>query len=327
MLNVAICGAGSLGTRHAQNFSQIADCEVTLVYDVDDRAARTLAEAVGARPAEEESELWGDEVDIVAVTTPTPFHHQYTVKAAEAGKHVFCEKPMCRELDQGEEMLEAVENAGITFMVGHVLRYFPQYALTRDLILDGAIGEVGIARTSRINTMPRGSNDWFADYEMSGGVTLDMTIHDFDWLLWTFGPAERVYSVGRQDMLPTLDYALTTIRFESGAIAHCEGSWADLGSFRTSFDIAGRGGLLRHDSTQMPTLTVQQRAAEGETAAVQVPESPATKSPYLLEDEHFVQCVLSGEAPSISGEEALAAVEVALAALQSNEWGGEVVEL
>lgn len=327
MLSVAICGAGGLGSRHAQNFMQIPGAEVTLVHDVVEEAAAELAEAVGARVAGAESELFGDDIDIVVIATPTPDHAYYTVKAAEAGKHVLCEKPMCRTMEQGEQMLDAVEEAGITFMVGHVVRFFPQYARARDLIQSDEIGEVGVARTSRINTMPTGRGNWFQDYALSGGVTLDMTIHDFDFLLWTFGPVERVYSVGAPQKMPLLDYGLTTIRFESGAIAHAEGSWADLGSFRTSFDIAGSNGLLRHDSTAMSTLTIQRRSGEDARAGVQVPESPAERSPYLIQDEHFVDCVLTGDAPAISGEEALDAVELALAALASNEAGGKVIEL
>ncbi len=327
MLNVAVCGAGGLGSRHAENFNAIADTNVTLVYDLAEDAAAELAGAVDARVASSESEVFGDDVDIVVVTTPTPHHAYYTVKAAEAGKHVFCEKPMCRTMEQGEQMLEVVRSSGVTFMVGHVLRFFPEYARANALIRAGEIGEVGVARTSRINTMPAGRNSWFHDYSLSGGVTLDMTIHDFDWLLWTFGPAERVYSVGAPEHMPLLDYGLTTIRFESGAIAHAEGSWADTGSFRTSFDIAGSDGLLRHDSTQMATLTIQHRASEEGQAGVQVPSSPASKSPYMIEDEHFVDCILTGEPPAVTGDEALDAVELALAALQSNEAAGEVVEL
>ncbi|MGI5818054.1 MAG: Gfo/Idh/MocA family protein [Armatimonadota bacterium] len=327
MLKVAICGAGGLGTRHAENFRAIPETEVTLVYDVVEDAAAELAGKVGARVASEEAEVFGDDVDVLVVATPTPVHAYYTVKAAEAGKHVFCEKPMCRTVEQGEEMLEAVRDAGITFMVGHVVRFFPQYARANALIAAGEIGEVGVARTSRINTMPTGRDRWFQDYALSGGVTLDMTIHDFDWLLWTFGPAERVYSVGAPQKMPLLDYGLTTIRFESGAIAHAEGSWADTGAFRTSFDVAGSDGLLRHDSTQMSTLTIQRRATEEGRAGVQVPSSPAVRSPYMIEDEHFVQCIISGEEPAITGDEALDAVELALAAMKSNESAGEVVEL
>jgi len=327
MLTVAICGAGGLGRNHAENYAAIPDVEVALVFDVVADAAAALADDLGARATTDEADLWADGIDVVAITTPTPFHADYTIKAAQAGKHVFCEKPMCRTMEQGEAMLQVVADAGVAFMVGHVLRFFPEYVLARELIQSGEIGQVGVARTSRINTLPGGPNSWFCNYDLSGGVTLDMTVHDFDWLLWTLGPARRVYSVGVPEHMPPLDYGLTTIRFESGAIAHCEGSWADLGQFRTSFDIAGSDGLICHDSTQMATLQTQLRGGAEGLAAVQVPESPAAKSPYLLEDEHFVQCVTQGRQPAISGEEALAAVEVALAALESNEAGGKVIAL
>ncbi len=327
MLSVAICGAGGLGTRHAENFEQIPDTEVALVHDVVESAAIELAEATGARVARAEEEIFDDDIDIVVIATPTPDHAYYAIKAADAGKHVFCEKPLSRTLEQAREVLDAVETAGVTFMVGHVVRFFPQYARAHDLIVSGEIGEVGVAFTSRINTMPTGRGNWFQDYALSGGVTLDMTIHDFDWLLWTFGPAERVYSVGAPEKMPLLDYGLTTIRFESGAIAYAEGSWADVGSFRTSFDIAGSNGLLRHDSTQVSTLTVQRREGEEAHAGVQVPESPAERSPYLIEDEHFVRCVLTGEEPPVSGEEAFDSLALALAAVESNEAGGKLVEL
>ncbi len=312
MLKVALTGAGGLGGNHAANFTQTPETEVTVVHDVDLDRAETLASRYGARATTDAADLVSDDIDVVAVCTPTPAHAEYVIMAAEAGKHVFTEKPMCRTLEQGRAMLDAVEAAGVTFMVGHVVRWFPEYARARDIIQSGGIGDIGVARVARINSQPSGTNGWFEDYEQSGGVILDMSIHDIDWLLWTLGPAERVYAVGCPDRMPLMDYGLVTVRFQSGAIGHIEGSWADLGRFRTSFDVAGSGGLLKYDSTQMDT---------------QVPSSPAAVSPYLLEDQHFVDCILSGEQPMVSGADALAAVELALAALQSIDAGGESVSL
>jgi len=326
MLRVAICGAGGLGTSHAGNFQQIPEAEVVLVYDPVQEAAAGLAKAVGAQAARDAAELYADDIDVVCVTTPTPYHAEYAIKAAEAGKHILCEKPMARTVEQGQALLEAVERAGVTMMVGHVVRFFPEYARARDLVQSGAIGRVGMVRTSRLNTLPAGSGGWFANYQMSGGVTFDMVIHDFDWLLWTFGPAERVYAVGVPEHMPPLDYSLTTIRFKSGAVAHAEGSWADLGLFRTEFEIAGSGGLIKHDSTRMATLTVQKRGQQEGLAAVQVPESPG-KSPYLIEDEHFVECILAGKQPQITPQDAQDALALAAAACESIEAGGKVVHL
>lgn len=326
MFKIALAGAGTLGGDHARNFASIDGCQVAVVFDVVRQNAEALAAEVGAQVAADEDRLWADDIDVVVVTTPTPFHADYCVKAAKAGKHIFCEKPLARTLEQGEKVLEAVRDAGVTMMVGHVLRWFDPYARARDLVRQGAVGEVGMIRLSRINTLPGGPQSWFARYDWSGGVILDMSVHDLDWLLWTFGPAEKVYARGLYDRLPNMDYALMTIRLECGAIAHVEGSWADLGMFRTSFEIAGSGGLIEHDSTRNITLTVQSREAAEEMEAVQRPSSPAPKSPYLLEDEHFIHCLETGEAPMVTLDEAFEAMRLALACCQSAETG-ELVKL
>lgn len=327
MLRVAITGAGGLGARHADNYANIPDTRVALIHDTDEDRARALAERVGAEATSDAGALVGDDVDVVVVCTPTPAHSDYVIMAAQAGKHVFTEKPMARTMEEGRAMLAAVAETGVTFMVGHVVRWFPPYANARAMIQSGDIGEVAVVRVSRINSQPTGVDGWFADYAQSGGVLLDMAIHDIDWLLWTFGPAERVYGVGCPDRMPLLDYALVTIRFRSGVIAHVEGSWADLGQFRTSFDIAGSGGLLRYDSRDNATLTVQKREAASGPVGTQGSRTLGPVSPLLLEDRHFVECILTGSDPMVSGEDALAAIEVALAGLESIVSGGEVVEL
>ncbi len=321
MLNIAIAGAGTLGSDHARNFAGIDGCQIVAVYDVVEEAAKRLAAQVGGEPTTDESRLYRDDVDIVVVTTPTIFHADYCIKAAKAGKHIFCEKPLARTLEQGEQIVQAVRKAGVKMMVGHVLRFFPEYVRARELVQNGTIGTVGMVRMSRINTLPGGPGSWFTRYDWSGGVVLDMSIHDLDWLLWTFGPVQRVYAQGLYKRLPNLDYALMSLRFESGAIAHVEGSWADLGAFRQSFEIAGSGGLIEYDSTRTVTLNVQVRGAEGELEAVQRPSSPAPKSPYLLEDEHFIQCLKQDREPAVTVEDAFESMRLALACLESIEQG------
>ncbi len=326
MLNVAVIGTGTLGKSHVANFAQIDGCQVRRVYDVVAEAAQECSEQVGAEVASDAKECYADDIDVVVVTTPTSYHAEYCVQAAQAGKHIFCEKPMTRTVEQGEEIMAAVAEAGVTMTVGHVVRLFPEYAQATKMIKSGELGKIGMVRMTRINTMPRGSHSWFQDFEASGGVFLDMSIHDVDWLLWTFGKPERIYMKGLWEHMPKLDYALCTLRFPDGTIAHVEGSWADLGLFRTNFEITGSEGLLAHDSTANVTLTVQKRATEGTGAAeVQVPASPAYKSPYLMEDELFIEALQTGGPPPVSVSEALEAVKVALAGLQSAQTG-EVVE-
>lgn len=325
MLNIALIGAGTMGRMHADNFARIEGCRVTSVYDQLPQAARAVADQVGAQAVPDPQGALADDVDVVVVACPTPQHAQYCCMAAEAGKHVFCEKPLARTLDQGERIVEAVGRAGVGMMVGHVVRFFPEYAAATAEVHSGAVGKVGMVRTSRINTLPGGPGSWFRDYQMSGGVTLDMVVHDLDWLLWTFGKATTVCSRSLYRRMPDLDYSLSSIRFAGGAIAHVEGSWADVGAFRTSFEIAGSNGLIEHDSTENSTLLVQRRGSEDGLAATQVPASPS-KSPYLIEAEAFIEAVTTSTAPPVTVEDAFAALELALAACRSAETG-ETVKL
>jgi len=160
---------------------------------------------------------------------------------------------------------------------------------------------------------------------MERGVTLDLIIHDFDWILWTFGPAERVFAKGLHYRgLDHLDYSLVTIRLKSGAIAHVEGTWAHPTAFRVKVEVAGDGGLLNFDSGKSTPLVISRRAAEGGGPGVQVPESPLAESPYYLELKHFIDCLEGGREPDIKPQEAMQACAVALAALESMRTGKPV---
>jgi predicted dehydrogenase len=211
-------------------------------------------------------------------------------------------------------------------MVGHVLRYFPEYRKAKELVDKGKVGRPAVVRCTRGGSFPRASQDWYAKYEMSGGLILDMIIHDFDFLRWCFGPVERVYAKGLlMKKLDHIDYALVTLRFKNGVIAHVEGSWAHPGGFGTKLEIAGDKGLIQFDSIQDAPLNLKVKDAKT-GAGVAVPESPLKESPYTLELKHFVNCVQNNKEPEITGDDALAALEVSLAAIESIK-SGEVVTL
>jgi len=210
---------------------------------------------------------------------------------------------MTRTLDEADQVLETVEAAGVKMMVAHVLRFFPEYQTARQMVQEGQLGDVGMIRMARVNLMPGG---WFGDLQRSGGVILDMIIHDFDWLLWTLGPPERIYAQGLYEQLPVLDYALCTFRFSQGTIAFVEGSWADTTGFRTSFEITGSGGLLAHDSIESATL---------------MPMTPTAKSPYQIEEELFIAAIEDDIEPPVTAQDGREAVRLALAVLESAQTG------
>jgi len=313
-----------MGRMHAQAWADTKRVEIVGVYDANPDYAEALASRYSA-PALDLPQLL-KRADIVDVCTPTHTHHQYVIEAARAGKHIFCEKPLARTLEQGEEMIKEVEKAGVKFMVGQVLRWFPEYRKAKRMIEEGAIGNPISARTTRGGAFPRGIGDWYADFEKSGGVILDLIIHDFDFLRWCFGEVERVFAHSLTfRKLEHFDYTLVILRFRSGVVGHIEGIFAyPPGSpFRTSYEIAGEKGMLLFDNQSTVPLRALTKPKEG-AVGVAVPESPLAENPYFLEIEHFLTCVEEDREPEVKAEDGFQAIRIALSAIESVKLGKPV---
>lgn len=324
MLKVGIIGAGTMGRIHAGAYALMKDAQLVGVADIRPAAAQPLADQLGSKAYSTLEDLIAAEnPDIIDICLPTYLHKSFVMKAAQFGKHVICEKPIAPALEDAQEMIEACRKAGVKLMVGHVLRFFPEYAKAKQMVDRNAVGKVGTVRMLRGGSIPSGWNDWYRSFDQSGGVILDLIIHDFDWLRWTFGEVERVYAKGLigREML-SMDHAFVSLRFVNGTIAHVNGSWAHPEGFRTFLEIAGKKGVISMDSDDTVSIHTSLHSAKSAAAAsVQIPESPLGKSPYLLELEHFVDCALHDKQPSITGEDAYKAVEISLAALQSVRTG------
>lgn len=317
MLKVALVGAGGMGTNHASCYRKLEDVELAAVVDVDRAAAEAVADGAAVYGSLEEA-LQKTSVDVVDICTPTPTHSDLAVMALEAGKHLLLEKPMARTVDQCDAIIQAAKASGKTAMVGHVLRWFPEFAQAKKVIDSGGIGKPAVVHTSRGGTFPRGPESWYADFQQSGGVILDLIIHDFDWLRWCLGPVERVYARRAEN------YALVTLRYKSGAMAHVEGTWMRPSGFEVHFEVAGDEGLIDYSSRNAVPLKTSLKAGPEGKAAVEVPESPLAESPYLQQIRHFLECVRTGSAPAVSLEDAREAVRTSLAALESCETGQPV---
>lgn len=321
MLRVGIVGVGTMGRTHASAYTKLPNARLVGFTDAIADAARRVASQFGVQAFDSYESLL-EQVDMVDICTPTPTHLELVLQAANAGKHILCEKPLGRTLQQCEQMIEAANRAGVTLMPAQVLRFFPEFKQARDLVLAGAVGKPAAIRTRRGGPYPRAANDWYADFEQSGGPILDMVIHDFDWLRWTFGEVERVFAKSLTfKKLDHIDYALITLRLKSGAIAHVEANWADPGGFKVDFEIAGDAGMIAFDSRFAMPLTVAKQDAGGGGGGVAVPESPLAEDPYMLEIKHFVDSVEAGQPPSITAEDGMKAVEIALAAIESARTG------
>lgn len=316
MVRIGIAGSGFMAETHVDAYAGIDDVEVVAVASPN-TAESFVAEHLPDATAYSSTEAMLDEgdVDALDVCSPTTTHRPLVETAAGRGIDVFCEKPIAPSLDDAGAIRDAVERSGITFMVGHVLRFFPQYASVRDTVEDGGIGTPGVARARRLSPYPEwGHADWYA--ESSGGVLLDLVIHDFDFLRWVLGDVERVFA--RRDRWERAEHAHATLRFESGAVGYVEGSWS-LPSHReltSSLELAGDDGLVELDGGDPPLRLDDEGGA--------TVESPLEADGYRRELAEFVDCVRSGATPSVGADEAIRSLRVSLAAMRSAERGEPV---
>src|ERR671912_948158 len=297
-----------MGGVHLNSYANIPEVEVVGVADASRENAVAGAESIGARPYASYDELVSaEEVEVVDVCLPTAFHKDLTLRAAGEGRHVILEKPIARTIEDAQEILEAFSGDGPRLFVGHVVRFFPEYVGIKEKIDAGDLGTVGVVRTSRRSPFLLGWNDWYADWRVSGGVLLDLVIHDFDFLRWALGEVQRVYArgmLGRE--YNRLDYVFVTLRFESGAIAHVEGHWGYPGPFNYAIEAAGSDALLTVDSKEPAPLELT-----GDTATPgDVPDLASGKSPYAKELEHFIDCIATGEESIVQSQDACEALRI-----------------
>jgi UDP-N-acetylglucosamine 3-dehydrogenase len=321
-MRLGLVGAGFMGGAHLVAYANIPEVEVVGVADARLESAVAGARMVGARPYASYDELVAaEDIEVVDACLPTSSHRDLAVKAAGDGKHVILEKPIARTIEDAREIIDAFSGEGPRLFVGHVVRFFPEYVAIKEKIEAGDLGKVGVVRTSRRSPFLLGYNDWYADWRLSGGVLLDLVIHDFDFLRWSLGEVERVYArgiLGRE--YNRLDYALVTLRFDGGAIAHVEGHWGYPGPFNYSIEVAGSRALLTADSTEPATLEmIREPEAPGE-----VPDLASGTSPYEVELAHFIHCIATGEESVVNGRDAYEALRISLAATESVLTGGPV---
>jgi predicted dehydrogenase len=316
---IGIIGSGGMGGWHATHWRTLP-VELAGFYDADGARAQAAAAQHGGQAFATIDALLAA-CDVVDICTPPADHAASAIAAARAGKHVVCEKPIARSLEDAQAMIDACEAAGVRLFIAHVVRFFPEFARARQLLVGGALGQLGVVRSVR-GGAPPGHSSWFGDFAQSGGVILDVGIHDIDYLRWLCGDVRRVFARGLSFRGLPVDHALITLRFASGAIGHVEASWAfPPGAFHTAFELAGSEGLLAHDSDDARPLTVQYQPGAAPTREQGPPAPPSPDDPYRRELEHFLQALDTGEEFLVTPQDALEALRVALAAIESVRTG------
>jgi predicted dehydrogenase len=254
-----------------------------------------------------------EELDAVLIATPTHTHKEIACFCAEQGLHIFLEKPMARTLEECDAIIDSISDNRIKLLVGHVLRFWPTYGSIK-YYLDGAnqeIGEIQTITAKRLGTFPW--SKWFADQSKSGGVTLDLAIHDIDYASWLMGKVTSVSSkaitINRHEM-DVFGESLTTLTFENSKKANCEGSWAKPTdyTFYTNTRIEGQYGTIELDGIRIFNKELG------------IKNIFTSYSGYYNELEHFFE-ILSDKNKKflVSVQEAKEAVKLCLAANKSAE--------
>jgi UDP-N-acetylglucosamine 3-dehydrogenase len=320
-LRVGVLGAGFAGAMHAHSAMRLGGVQVVAIAALPLDQGAALAKECGARLVSAEEICGAEDVDLVVIATPTHLHAQYAIAAAKSGKHVFCEKPLARTLADAEAMVQACDDAGVALAVGHVVRYFKEYQRAKQLLDDGTLGRPAIATLVRGNFAVGSAREWYLDPAKSGGVVLDLMLHDLDTVRWWFGEPSRVYA-RRFTGTGGLEYALATIRYDDRPIVQVEASWAEHAGFRTGYELRGDRGMLVHDSRAASPIALQSPAGPGGPAMMATPT--LHENPYLVQLRDVIARIGRGDRPLVDGQEGLRTLALGLAVIRSADTG-EVV--
>jgi myo-inositol 2-dehydrogenase/D-chiro-inositol 1-dehydrogenase len=295
---LGLIGAGKIARVHAANAAALEGVRLAAVADVVPEAARALADEIGADALDTESLLARDDVEAILVTTPPDTHVDVIVAAAEAGKHVFCEKPLAHDLAEARRALEACEGAGVVLQIGYNRRFDPSFRAVSEQVRSGQIGTPWLLRISSRDPEPPPA----AYLPLSGGLFLDTTSHDFDLARYVLGSEITHVAVLAASLvdpnaaeLGDVDTAVLSLRFANGAFGAIDNCRRSPYGYDQRLEVHGSEGLARADNK--PAHFYMDRYGEA----------------FALELASFVRA-LDGEPVEVTGRDGLAAVAVAQAA-------------
>ena len=323
-IRFGVIGAGRIGKIHAENLAtRVPGASVAAIADVNQAAAQELAARlhVPAVYADYHAILSDPEIDAVAICSSTDTHAKIVGEAARAGKHIFCEKPIDHDLAKIDAALQAVADAGVKLQIGFNRRFDPNFLHVREMVAAGKIGEPHIVRiTSRDPAPPP------AEYAAaSGGMFLDMTIHDFDMARYLSGSeVVEVYAAAAVLVDPAIgaagdvDTAVITLRFANGAIGTIDNSRKAVYGYDQRVEVFGSGGMLQaFNNTPHNDFYAN---AEGVTSAKPLYFflERYTES-FIAEMRAFVESIQQDCPPPVTGADGRVPVLIAMAAKKSHD--------
>ncbi len=320
-IGVALIGSGRMGSFHGETLAhRLQGVRLVAVVDPTPGAAASLAGHLGAASAyDDPGHVFTDpEVDAVVIAAPARFHAELIVAAAQAGKAIFCEKPAALTLADLDGALAAVRDAGVVLQVGFNRRFAPDWVAARNLLDDGVLGKPRLVRS--VTRDPGGFDPARVAPDTIFNETL---IHDFDTMRFLNPGAEavQVYAVADALVEPEwrdrglLDTAVVTVRFDNGAVGVAEACFEAAYGYDVRGEVFGSGGMATMGDGRVTGMVFSGRA--GRTAQMSASDQALLAGAYVDELVAFVDAVLGIDPAPVGGQDARAALLIALAAAQS----------
>jgi inositol 2-dehydrogenase len=320
-LNIAMIGAGRMGQTHAQVLRTLSEVRITDVVDFVPENAAKAAAMLGAKVSELDQVLKNPDVAAVFITTPTPTHADVIGKCARAKKAIFVEKPLAHTLEAAHEVVDIIKRTKVPCQVGFQRRYDPAYIKVKQRIDAGELGKLENFRAiSRDPFQPR------LEYlKTSGGLLVDMGIHDFDTARFFFGEVDEVYAIGTavrdKDLKKhkLFNLAVATIRFKSGAVGTVENALNTSYGYEIVADILGEKGKFHLEKKQQ--LHYEFWGEQGVSHDYPFYFDQRFPEAYANEVITFAKNVHAGKPVFPTAQDALESSRLALAAQHSLETG------
>lgn len=323
-LRIGLIGVGRIGKLHAEHLAyRVPAAELIALADVSEEAVRGCADRLGVREwtTDHRALISRPDIDAVVICSPTNMHAQMMEEAAAAKKHIFCEKPIDLQLERVDKALNAVAKAGVKLQMGFNRRFDANFARVREAIVKGEIGALNM-----LHIISRDPGPPPIEYvRVSGGIFMDMTIHDFDMARFLAGDeVDEIYAAAGVMIDPEigkagdLDTALLTLRFKNGVIGTIDNSRKAVYGYDQRVEAFGSAGAVRTENNYPNSALV----LNGQRVARDLPLNffmeRYTES-FLTEMRQFVDCVLNDKPTPVTGTDARAALLMAIAARRSHD--------
>lgn len=333
-VNIGIIGLGFMAVMHIRAYRQVKGANIAAICNPSgNRLNGDFSDVFGnldsgdpvkldmsqVKAFQSFQELLNDKsIDVIDICSPTHTHVQLAKAALASGKHVICEKPLARTLQDAIEIVSASKNAKGKFMTAMCLRFWPQWSWLKKAVESNKYGKVLGAHFQRIAEPPAWGQGSYFDGEISGGGLFDLHIHDTDFVQHVFGKPKSVFSSGFSKVSGAIDHVLTQYEVECGAKVSAEGSWAMSPGwgFNMSFRVIFEKATADYDiAREDEPLRLFEEGQEKKVVECENIDG------YVGEMNHLIECIKLNQQPSVTAEDGLMAVEICTAEEESAKTG------